>query len=207
MATDHKPRHGHDDHDWHADDYVQEWYDKNEKREERGDMLRALIAANAPYPKDAPLRVMDVGGGYGFVTGELLKIFPRAEVTLQDYSQPMLDRARDHLKAHAGQIHYALSDLTDPTWAKKAVAEAGGKPFDLVVSSIAIHNLRDHGKIGAVYKAVKDVLVPGGWFLNADHFVHSGGNDAHIKMMQDAGYKHVALVDDEGHSPLMKGQA
>jgi SAM-dependent methyltransferase len=102
--------------------------------------------------------VLDVGAGYGAVTEEVLKAFPQARVTLQDYSTPMLGEARRRLAGHAAQLQYVTADLTDPGWAK-----AIGGPFDLAVSAIALHNLRDPPKIFACYRSIHDLLRATGW--------------------------------------------
>jgi ubiquinone/menaquinone biosynthesis C-methylase UbiE len=90
---------------------------------------------------------LDVGAGYGVVTEEVLQAFPAAHVTLQDYSQPMLDHARRRLARYSNQLSYVICDLTDPSW-----PQAVGGPFDLAVSAIALHNLRDPEKIFACYR-------------------------------------------------------
>ncbi len=93
-----------DHHDWHSQDYVDEWIARDITRdEERRLRLRQMLAA-APFAADAEITVLDVGGGYGVVTEEVLRVFPRAVVTLQDYSQPMLDQARDRLAAYCGRV-------------------------------------------------------------------------------------------------------
>src|SRR5712692_4624937 len=103
-------------HDWHSSDYVAEWITEDTARDPvRRPRLRDMLAA-APFPRDARLAVLDVGAGYGAVTEELLGLFPAAEVTLQDYSEPMLAEARRRLSAHADQLRVVVCDLTDPSW-------------------------------------------------------------------------------------------
>ncbi len=139
------------------------------------------MLAAAPFAHDARPAVIDVGGGYGAVTEELLQLFPAAQVTLQDYSQPMLDAARRRLAAHAGQLRYVVCDLTDPSW-----TGAVGGPFDLAVSAIVLHNLRDEAKIFACYRAIFDLLRPGGWFLDYDLFFD--GVEGHLSALRAAGF-------------------
>src|SRR5947208_6359953 len=91
-------------HDWHSPDYVSEWIGEDATRDPvRRPRLREMLAA-ARFGREAQPRVLDVGAGYGAVTEELLALFPQAEVTLQDYSEPMLAEARRRLAAKAGQL-------------------------------------------------------------------------------------------------------
>src|SRR5690348_14350784 len=100
-------------HDWHSQEYVTEWIAEDASRDPvRRKRLRDMLAA-APFPRDARLAALDVGAGFGAVTEELLQLFPNAQVTLQDYSQPMLAAARTRLEAHAGQLQIVVADLTD----------------------------------------------------------------------------------------------
>ena len=194
--------HSHDKHDWQQADYAASWVAKNEGRVERRGAVLDRMMALAPYPKDRALRVLDVGGGYGFVSAAVLRAFPKAEVTLQDFSAPMIAEAKRYLSSHAAQMRFVQSDLTDPAWA------AGLGPFDLVVSAIAIHNIRKIEAMQACYRAIRDLLVPGGWFLDCDHLDKAGGPDKHAAMMRDVGFASVAILPgDDADTPILKAQA
>lgn len=191
-----------DKHDWQQADYAEAWVAKNQQRVERRSVLLARMMAEAPYAADAALRVLDVGGGYGFVSAAVLKAFPRAQVTLQDFSEPMIAQARAYLAPHAAQMQFELSDLRDPAWS------VGLGRFDLVVSAIAIHNLRDLAAMASCYAAIRSLLAPGGWFLDCDHLDKAGGGDLHVDLLRQAGFKNVrALVGDDEHTPILKAQA
>ncbi len=69
--------------------------------EERRTGLRKILSV-AAFSPDAAISVLDVGGGYGMATEEVLRAFPHVRVTLRDYSQSMLDEARRRLAQHAG---------------------------------------------------------------------------------------------------------
>lgn len=147
------------EHDWLSQEYVDQWIDKDVTRDgERRPVLRKMMSF-APFAKTAAIRALDVGAGYGVVTEEVLRAFPKAKVTWQDYSKPMQDRAREKLIKHADRLKFVLGDLATASWSKKA-----GGPFDLVVSGIAIHNLRDEAKIFRCYGAIRKLLAPGGCF-------------------------------------------
>jgi ubiquinone/menaquinone biosynthesis C-methylase UbiE len=171
-------------HDWQSTDYVSEWIDHDVARDhERRPLLRQMLSS-APFPRDAEIRVLDVGGGYGVVTEEVLTAFPAARVTLQDYSRAMLDQAGRRLAGHADRLSYVLADLTDPAWPQHV-----GGPFDLAVSAIVLHNLGSSEKIFSCYPAIHGLLRPGGYFLNCDRFVD--GVDGHLTALLTAGFGRV----------------
>jgi ubiquinone/menaquinone biosynthesis C-methylase UbiE len=157
-----------------------------------------LIAA-IPYARDSAIAVLDVGGGSGVLTDAVLKAFPRAQVTLQDFSQPMLDSARARFADRAGQVRYVRCDLRDPTWAQSV-----GGPFDLAVSGIAIHNLHDLAVIASCYEAVHGLLKSGGCFLDYDHFDRAGGVPLHQHSLKVAGFRSVDLVWHEHPTAILK---
>jgi ubiquinone/menaquinone biosynthesis C-methylase UbiE len=171
-------------HDWQSADYVSGWIEHDVARDpERRPLLRQMLSS-APFPLEAELNVLDVGAGYGVVTEEVLSAFPAARVTLQDYSQAMLDQARRRLAAHADRLSYLLCDLFDPSWPRQV-----GGPFDLAVSAIVLHNLGRREKIFACYPAIYGLLRPGGYFLNYDRF--TGGVEEHLTELRAAGFGHI----------------
>src|SRR5262245_26478564 len=83
----HHDHHNHhpDDHHHHWDsaDYAQSWIARDARRgSERDPIIEHLIAA-VPFPHDAAIAVLDVGGGAGKITEAVLNAFPRATVTVQ----------------------------------------------------------------------------------------------------------------------------
>lgn len=142
------------------------------------------MLSSAPFPRDAELKVLDVGAGYGVLTEEVLAAFPAARVTLQDYSRAMLDQARQRLADHSDQLSYVLCDLFDPSWPQHV-----GGSFDLAVSAIVLHNLGSRDKIFACYPAIHGLLEPGGCFLNYDRFVE--GVESHLAALRAAGFDSV----------------
>jgi ubiquinone/menaquinone biosynthesis C-methylase UbiE len=171
-------------HDWQSAEYVAEWIRHDAARDpERRPLLQRMLSF-APFPSEAAIEVLDIGGGYGVVSEEVLQAFPAARITLQDYSAPMLDQARQRLAAHSGQLRYVLCDLTDPSW-----PEWVDRRFHLAVSAIALHNLGDAKKIYACYRAIHGLLKPGGYFLNCDRFV--SGVEPHLAELRNAGFARV----------------
>ena len=192
-------RHG---HDWHSKDYVDEWVTKDRGRGDRRLPLLQRMMSGVPLAKDAALRVLDIGGGYGAVSEQVLSAFPNAQVTVQDFSSVMLDEARVYLSRFAGRVRFALGDLRDRSWTGKLEG-----PFDLAVSAIAIHNLDTIAAIAPVYSDVHAVLKPGGWFLDYDHFDHAGDIESHIKAFKKAGYSQVESLWYESPTGIIRAKA
>jgi tRNA (cmo5U34)-methyltransferase len=162
-------RRGRRGHDWESTDYAAFWVADAEARDpERIEQLR-LLANLIPQPHDAPIRVLDLGAGYGIVTNEVLAVFPNARVTLFDLSQAMLDHARPRLAAHASQLDWAIGDLTTPAW-----VNALRGPYDAVVSAAVLHNLGRGPRIAQIYGELAGLLGPGGAFICYDHLSAGG---------------------------------
>ena len=192
----------HEKHDWHSPSYVDDWIARDLARDaERRPRLREMLGA-APLARDAAIAVLDVGGGYGVVSEEVLGLFPRARVTLQDYSRPMLDAARRRLAQFRDRVGYAVADLRDPAW-----TEAVGGPFDLAVSAIAIHNLRRLDLIAQCYRGIARVLKPGALFLDYDLFDLIGGVAAQTESLKAAGFAAVDCLWQEAPRAILAAAA
>src|SRR3954451_42945 len=101
-----------------------------------------------------PRRVLDLGAGTGLLAAQVAAAYPEAELVLTDGAPAMLDGARARL-GDGPALHVApLRDPLPP------------RPFDAVVSSLAIHHLEDADK-RSVFARVHDALAPGGVFVNA----------------------------------------
>jgi len=158
------------EHDWHDAAYVESWVtqriDGDSGHRARIARLASLVAAAVTV--DAPV-ILDVGAGPGVVADALLRAIPAARLLCQDYSLPMLERARSALAWAGDRVSYHQSDLADPDWS------AGlDRPLDAVVSSYAIHNLRDAARIRSVYGDLIGLLGPGGGLFLLD-LVESAG--------------------------------
>jgi 2-polyprenyl-3-methyl-5-hydroxy-6-metoxy-1,4-benzoquinol methylase len=59
-------------HDWQSAGYVDDWLARDATMEaERRPLLRRT-ASLLPFPPDTPVRILDVGAGYGALTEEVL---------------------------------------------------------------------------------------------------------------------------------------
>jgi tRNA (cmo5U34)-methyltransferase len=169
-------------HDWQSEEYVQEWKHNQNDAERATQYMRRLVNL-IPKDPDEELRVLDLGGGYGALSKVVLETYPHATVVLHDYSEPMLDEARQHLSAYSDSVSFVRGDLMSPGW----VSELKGE-FDAIVSTIAIHNVRFPDRIRGIYHELFPYVAPGGCFLNWDEVVPVGpllaGAERHANLME-----------------------
>jgi SAM-dependent methyltransferase len=150
-------------HDWESSDYVSRWAERQKQREPSRQEPFRVMAETLPYKKQAEIRILDLGAGYGGLTQFLLRHFSQATAVCQDGSEEMAKLGRQRMKNFAGRFSYVLCDFSKTGWSRALKGK-----FDAVVSSIAIHNVRVPETVGAVYREAFPLVRPGGCFLNFD---------------------------------------
>jgi ubiquinone/menaquinone biosynthesis C-methylase UbiE len=123
-------------------------------------MLRLLAAGGRPV-RD----FLDLGCGDGALGAAIFERFPQARGVLMDFSEPMLEAARNRFAQQSCAVRCINADYGIPSWI--ASADANG-PFDAVVSGYSIHHQTDARK-REVYGEIFGLLAPGGLFLNLEH--------------------------------------
>ena len=61
-------QHRHDHHDWDSPDYVSNWASGQDQKEKARQEPFRVLAQTIPYDKQLPIRILDVGAGYGALT-------------------------------------------------------------------------------------------------------------------------------------------
>ena len=185
-------------HDWDSRGYVSQWAERQDGREvDRAEVFR-LMAKLLPYDREAPIKILDVGAGYGALTQFLLDCFSNAAVVCQDGSEEMATLGRKRMKHLTGRFEYVLCDFSKQGWSRKIKG-----PFEAVVSAIAIHNVRSPDTIRAIYGETFTLVKGGGCFLNFDR-MHPSQKDQ-IKWLREAGYADVKCFWDGGRRALVGG--
>ena len=108
---------------------------------------------------------LDLGCGDGILGAAILGEYPSAHGVLVDFSEPMLDQAREQLREYAAQLTFENLDYGDPAWVDQIQNDS---PFDAIVSGYSIHHQLDARK-RQVYQEIFPLLEPGGWFINIEH--------------------------------------
>jgi tRNA (cmo5U34)-methyltransferase len=187
-----------DHHDWSSRDYVSRWAKRQDDREADRQEVFRLMAKVLPCEKDAPIRILDIGAGYGALTQFLLSYFSNATAICHDGSAEMAKLGRKRMARLKKRVKYVLCDFSKPGWSEKITG-----PFEAAVSSIAIHNVRSPGVIRAIYGEVFSLLKTGGCFLNYDRMTPSLKEQ--MKWLREAGFENVKCFWDSGHRALLGG--
>jgi ubiquinone/menaquinone biosynthesis C-methylase UbiE len=177
---------------------VSQWSAGQDQREADREKIFHLIAKTLPYDQEASITILDIGAGYGALTQFLLKYFSNATAVCQDGSDEMAKLGRKRMKDLRGRIKYVLCDFSKPGWSRKIKG-----PFEAVVSSIAIHNVRSPEIIRAIYGETFPLIKPGGCFLNFDRMTPSLKDQT--KWLREAGFENVKTFWDGGRRALVGG--
>lgn len=123
------------------------------------------FAADYP-PLFTPKNILDIGSGNGNVTAQILKLFPKANYTLLDASQSMLD---------ASQIRFAEYSIS---YVKAYFEDFNFKPnyFDLVTAGFSLHHCSKEEK-QFIFKCIYKALKPGGIFSSSDLMINKNNPD------------------------------
>ncbi|MDH3446087.1 MAG: class I SAM-dependent methyltransferase [Deltaproteobacteria bacterium] len=187
-----------DHHDWSSPSYVSRWAERQDHREADREDIFLLIAKILPQDQEANIKILDAGAGYGALARFLLDYFPNATTVCQDGSEEMAKLGRQRMKPLKGRVKYVLCDFSKPGWSRKIKG-----PFDAVVSSIAIHNVRSPAIIRAIYGEIFSLVKTGGCFLNFDRMVPSKKDQ--LKWLKEAGFGNVKCYWDGGKRAVLGG--
>lgn len=101
--------------------------------------------------------ILDIGAGTGLFTSFMLEKYPKANVTLIDISEKMLEVANSRFKNNTN-VKYIVDDYTKHKFEDT---------FDIVISSLSIHHLMDVDKKDLYYK-IFSIMKENSLFINAD---------------------------------------
>ncbi len=128
-----------------------------------------MLARLVDYLPQSASNILELGCGTGNLSLALAERYPEAALTFLDAAPEMLETTRARLEEKHG-----------PTIERARFVEATFEtinpnlgPFDLVVSSISLHHVKDKGPL---YKNIYAMVAPGGTFRFSDQL--RGGTEA-----------------------------
>lgn len=151
--------------DWTDESFIEYWLQRESGRAEDAALRFKIVRGLIPRTPDETFRYINIAGGDGPLDEVLLTHFTRARVTLVDGSETMVAGAQKRLQRFGDRFNVVRADLSTPDWRRSVEG-----PFDIAVSTIAIHNLRQPGgRVRDLYAEIFELLSDGGFFLNLDY--------------------------------------
>jgi tRNA (cmo5U34)-methyltransferase len=148
-------------HNWQVAEDVREYVERVDREDRRAEGL-SMLTRLVPRAPGEPLRVLDVGTGQGLLAAMFLDAFPAATAVGLDESEPMREVAAGRMAPYGERFQFVLGDFVEGE-----LPPAARGPFDVVVSSRAIHHIPTRGK-RLLYESIYNALAPDGAFLNLD---------------------------------------
>ena len=144
-----------------------------------------------PFPKAAALQAIELGIGTGYFTERFLNNFPNSRVLGIDGAQAMIELAKARLTSLAARVEFVIGDFRN----LRELAPGAGT-IDIVFSAYALHHLSRPDK-KTVLRRVVELLVPGGWFVNADLIVAGSPElESHLQEIRVTGIVERAAGSD-----------
>lgn len=153
-------------------------------------MMEEMLAALPPLGMEA--RVIDIACGTGNAGYAVAASYPTAHVTLLDRDADLLSIARAKLdEISSGASVYQHEILVDSS-------TLPGAPYDVVVASLALHDMigqdvegpEAEGRYELLFQGIRESLVDGGHLIVADH-TGALGLYRQLKAMERAGFSDV----------------
>jgi tRNA (cmo5U34)-methyltransferase len=149
---------------WDSREFIEKWIAKGGWQGPIREMQTAMVLRMIPHPIDAPIRVLDLGAGYGALAVAVLTDRPNSTAVCLDVSKEMIKLGRERNRSLDARIEFIEASLEAPDWLKSTTGK-----FDAVISSRALHHFTDNQRRRFLFREVFDLLRAGGCFVNADN--------------------------------------
>jgi SAM-dependent methyltransferase len=133
-------------------------------------------------------RFLDLGCGDGFLGAVLLERYPESSGVFVDFSEPMLEAARERLEPFGERTRVEVANLAKQRWPEVL---GDDDAFDVVISGFAIHHLTDERK-RELYGEILELLAPAAFFINIEHVSSPTSllTEAFDELLTDSFYEH-----------------
>jgi tRNA (cmo5U34)-methyltransferase len=150
-------------HHWKEAERVRDYVEANDQAAGIIAEVFGLLTGVLPFEAEAPVRVLDIGSGHGLLAAAILDAFPSATAVGLDLSEPMMAEGRQRMARFGDRFRYHEGDFADGS----LPADLPG-PFDLIVSSRAIHHISPEAK-QRLFADIFRNTASGGCFFDIDN--------------------------------------
>ena len=152
------------DETWGSREFVESWAAKGGWQAPIRQAQFAMVLRMIPHALDAPIRVLDIGAGYGALAAALLKERPSATAICLDVSAAMLKLGEERNPELKKRMSFVQGSLETPEWLKTVDGT-----FDAVISSRALHHFTENQRRRYIFQEVFPLVRSSGCFINADN--------------------------------------
>lgn len=149
---------------WGSREFIEHWANKGGWQAPIREAQTAMVLRMIPQPLDAPIRVLDIGAGYGALAMAVLSERQVATAVCLDASEAMLKLGRERGAEFGARIEFVQGSLDSADWLKSLEGS-----FDAVISSRALHHFTENQRRRFIFKEACSLVRPGGCFINADN--------------------------------------
>jgi len=149
-------------------------------------MITALIDS-VQFEPFAAIRIIDLGCGTGTVAKRLGDKFPNSTIVCLDISSKMIEIAKYKMSGRKN-TEFIVGDFSKIEFKE---------PFDVVVSSLALHHIQTDEEKKEFYTKIYKVLTNSGQFLNADVVLATTDYQQNINMNRWIDYMNKSVPMDE----------
>jgi GNAT superfamily N-acetyltransferase/23S rRNA U2552 (ribose-2'-O)-methylase RlmE/FtsJ len=115
------------------------------------------------------LNVLELCAGPGMLAQYLIRQLPHANYTGFDYSPAFVDFVQRRVSLFKSRAVLYQADLNRDEWLKVVP-----HPLHAIISMQSLHDLGDESHVSRMYELARQLLAPGGVFINADFTVPAG---------------------------------
>lgn len=126
---------------------------------------------NKLFNSNDNIKILDIGAGNGMLTEVVLSSFPNAEVTMLDFSSEMLTSAKAIFEVNnisLDRIKFTVSDFIKNDFPSDK--------YDLIISSYALHHIRNVSDLKNVYLKISNSLSDNGTFICLDYYLEKNSD-------------------------------
>lgn len=149
---------------WGSREFVERWATKGGWQAPIREAQTAMVLRMIPHPLDAPIRVLDIGAGYGALAAAVLSDRPQATAVCLDASEAMLRLGKERNANLMNRLSFTQASLESSDWLHSVEGT-----FDAVISSRALHHFTENERRRYIFREVFSLMEPEGCFINADN--------------------------------------
>ena len=149
---------------WGNAEFINRWANKRGWQAPIREVQTAMVLRMIPHQLDHPIRILDIGAGYGALAAAVLNDRPNSSAVCLDASEAMLKLGEERNSNLRNRIQFVQASLETADWVNSVEGT-----FDAVISARALHHFTENQRRRSIFHEVFTLVRSGGCFINADN--------------------------------------